>query len=151
MVVGIWCDHSNQMPWKDEFFLGICEEVTAPRWSGWKSSKGFGIKMSGQHGTTNGQDLHIYLKERLIGPLMSTSKSLPFVLKLWHAENTFIWSESIWIHLWPRIRIQFIFCHRIWIQLPLERYGPQPIAHWNCLVCFFFLPTEPTCQAPTKK
>ncbi len=32
-----------------------------------------------------------------------------------------------WIHLWPRIRIHFIFCHRIRIQLPLERYGPQPI------------------------
>ncbi len=33
----------------------------------------------------------------------------------------------LWIHLWPRIRIHFIFCHRIRIQLPLERYGPQPI------------------------
>ena len=46
--------------------------------------------------------------------------------ELWHAENTIIWSKSIWIHLWRRIRIHFILCHRIRIKLPLERYGPQP-------------------------
>ncbi len=64
----------------------------------------------------------------------SKLKSLPFVLKLRHAENTFIWSESIWIHLWPRVRIHLIFCHRIRIQLPLERYGPQPTLSCNYVI-----------------
>ena len=56
------------------------------------------------------------------------NKSLTLVLKLWHSENISIWSESLWIHLWPRIRIHFNFCHRIRIQLPGERCGPQPTA-----------------------
>ncbi len=43
-----------------------------------------------------------------------------FFSKLKESVNPNIWSESIWIHL------HFIFCHRIRIQLPLERYGPQP-------------------------
>ncbi len=43
----------------------------------------------------------------------------------WYA-TLFIWSESIWIYLCPRIRIHFIFSHRIRIQLPSERYGLRP-------------------------
>ncbi len=56
-------------------------------------------------------------------------------IREWHAENAFIWSESRWTPWWSRIRIHFTFCHRIRIQLPLERYGPQPKYREVCIPC----------------
>ena len=52
--------------------------------------------------------------------------SLTFVLKLWHDENTFIWLESIWIHLWPRIGIHFIFAIEYEYNYPVRDMDLSP-------------------------
>ncbi len=60
-----------------------------------------------------------------------TSKS-EYIRKtgIWIGENPqFIWSESIWIHLWPRIRIHFIFCHTIIL------WEIWTSAHYFCHLC----------------
>ncbi len=64
-----------------------------------------------------------------MGPNTNTLKKLEYEYifsKMKESVNLFFSRhknpyESIWI------RIHFIFCHRIRLQLPGERYGPQPI------------------------
>ena len=81
--------------------------------------------------------------------------SLPFafvlgiLLLFWTTEYKYIKItvtriHFLRIHLWPRIRIHFIFCHKIRIQLLGERYGPQPI---GCAFHRGLSPFEPVLTA----